>query len=91
MPEQNTQSQETVPNNRKERSAKPQKKRVLNTRVQRVEPLEDTESDIDREALYAALTSFRRGDFSVRLPNSWRGLNAKIAFNCANFSFDFPW
>src|SRR5688500_4045542 len=47
--------------------------------VARVDPLEDTESDIDREALFAALTTFRRGDFSVRLPNSWKGLNAKIA------------
>jgi HAMP domain-containing protein len=41
--------------------------------------LQEADLEIDREELFAALNSFRRGDFSVRLPNSWKGLNGKIA------------
>src|SRR5688500_17387548 len=80
MPDQNTVAQDST-------KAAPARKmktgatsaRPLKTHVQPVSPLEDSESEIDREVLFAALTSFRRGDFCVRLPNSWKGLNAKIA------------
>ncbi|MGV3772864.1 MAG: HAMP domain-containing protein [Verrucomicrobiales bacterium] len=34
---------------------------------------------LDREALLGALTSFKRGDFSVRLPQNWKGMDGKIA------------
>jgi HAMP domain-containing protein len=39
----------------------------------------ETNGEINREVLLAALTSFNRGDFSVRLPNTWHGINRKIA------------
>src|SRR6476646_10037564 len=34
---------------------------------------------LDTRGLLAALTSFRRGDFSVRLPDAWTGEEGKIA------------
>src|SRR5436190_727785 len=37
------------------------------------------DGDLDREALLAALSAFSRGDFSVRLPGTWKGVNLKIA------------
>src|SRR5687768_1696476 len=75
MPEQTSLDQDTSPKKRKQSAAHA----VRKTFVSRVDPLEDSESYIDREALYSALTSVRRGDFSIRLPNSWKGLNGKIA------------
>jgi len=41
--------------------------------------VQDSESELDREALLGVLNTFRRGDFSVRLPVTWKGVNAKIA------------
>jgi len=34
---------------------------------------------LDQKQLLAALTAFKRGDFSVRLPDDWTGLPGKIA------------
>jgi HAMP domain-containing protein/CheY-like chemotaxis protein/signal transduction histidine kinase len=34
---------------------------------------------LDQKQLLAALTAFKRGDFSVRLPDEWTGLAGKIA------------
>jgi len=34
---------------------------------------------LDPRLLLRALTAFRRGDFSVRLPDDWTGLGGKIA------------
>src|SRR5947209_18577198 len=34
---------------------------------------------IDLKQLLAALTAFKRGDFSVRLPEDWTGLSGKVA------------
>src|SRR4051794_27697282 len=34
---------------------------------------------LDEKQLLAALSAFRRGDFSVRLPDDWVGLAGKIA------------
>jgi HAMP domain-containing protein/CheY-like chemotaxis protein/signal transduction histidine kinase len=76
MPEQSSVTQDSTTTKKRKTSARTA---AAKTHVQRVDPLEDNESDIDREALFAALTTFRRGDFSVRLPNSWKGLNGKIA------------
>src|SRR5688572_20934096 len=41
--------------------------------------MEDVDTQIDRELLLNVLHSFKRGDFSVRLPSTWKGINAKIA------------
>ncbi len=35
--------------------------------------------EVDVQALIAALTALRRGDFTVRLPNVWLGLGGKVA------------
>ena len=37
------------------------------------------EDVIDQKQLLAALTAFKRGDFSVRLPDDWTGVAGKIA------------
>src|SRR2546430_7887596 len=34
---------------------------------------------LDRKQLLAALTAFKRGDFSARLPDDWTGVSGKIA------------
>src|SRR5436190_20614730 len=34
---------------------------------------------LDQKKLLAALSAFRRGDFSVRLPDDWTGLAGKVA------------
>src|ERR1044072_2917554 len=34
---------------------------------------------LDEKQLLGALTAFKRGDFSVRLPDDWTGLGGKIA------------
>src|ERR1700748_1152022 len=34
---------------------------------------------LDKKQLLAALAAFKRGDFSVRLPDEWTGLAGKIA------------
>ena len=34
---------------------------------------------LDEKQLLSALTAFKRGDFSVRLPDDWTGLGGKIA------------
>ena len=34
---------------------------------------------IDQKRLLIALTAFKRGDFSVRLPDDWTGIAGKIA------------
>src|ERR1043166_6910365 len=34
---------------------------------------------LDEKQLLAALSAFKRGDFSVRLPDDWTGLGGKIA------------
>src|SRR5881275_2119377 len=34
---------------------------------------------LDRKQLLAALTAFKRGDFSARLPDDWTGVAGKIA------------
>src|SRR5688572_33120033 len=34
---------------------------------------------LDQKQLLAALSAFKRGDFSVRLPDDWTGLAGKIA------------
>ncbi len=44
-------------------------------RQQRAEPA----SGFDRRRLLAALTHFKRGDFTVRLPEDWTGIDGKIA------------
>jgi HAMP domain-containing protein/signal transduction histidine kinase/DNA-binding response OmpR family regulator len=36
-------------------------------------------SEMDPKTLLGALNSFRRGDFSVRLPEDWTGLGGKVA------------
>ena len=36
-------------------------------------------NEIDNKRLLAALTAFKRGDFSVRLPDGWTGVAGKIA------------
>ena len=40
-------------------------------------PLNDNQ--VDNKQLLAALTAFKRGDFSARLPDDWTGLAGKIA------------
>jgi len=40
---------------------------------------EGTEAALDRRLLLLALQSVRGGDFSVRLPNDWSGIDGKIA------------
>jgi len=35
--------------------------------------------EFDPRLLLRALTAFRRGDFTVRLPDDWTGLGGKIA------------
>ena len=40
-------------------------------------PLKDNQ--VDNKQLLAALTAFKRGDFSARLPDDWTGLAGKIA------------
>jgi len=57
--------------------AKPRRSNAARGRA--VMMVQDTEGDLDREALLGVLSSFRRGDFSVRLPVTWKGINAKIA------------
>src|SRR6478672_2477040 len=37
------------------------------------------DGELDRDALVLALNSFNRGDFSVRLPATWKGVNGRIA------------
>ena len=37
------------------------------------------EGTLDHKQLLAALTAFKRGDFSVRLPHDWTGVGGKIA------------
>jgi len=37
------------------------------------------DDSLDQKQLFAALTAFKRGDFSVRLPDDWRGMAGKIA------------
>src|SRR3954464_1321366 len=34
---------------------------------------------LEEKQLLSALTAFKRGDFSVRLPDDWTGLSGKIA------------
>ena len=34
---------------------------------------------LDQKKLLAALSAFKRGDFSVRLPDDWTGLAGKVA------------
>ena len=40
---------------------------------------EGTEAALDRRQLLHALQSVRSGDFSVRLPGDWSGIDGKIA------------
>ena len=40
---------------------------------------EGTEAALDRRLLLLALQSVRSGDFSVRLPHDWSGIDGKIA------------
>jgi HAMP domain-containing protein/signal transduction histidine kinase/ActR/RegA family two-component response regulator len=47
------------------------------TRQRRATPRNGDE--IDKKRLLSALTAFKRGDFSVRLPNDWTGVAGKIA------------
>jgi len=83
MPDQKVNAQDSDSTNAITKRAKPKvpgKKGGLRAHVlASAEAFQDTDTDIDREALFAALNSFRRGDFSIRLPNSWKGLNGKIA------------
>jgi HAMP domain-containing protein/signal transduction histidine kinase/DNA-binding response OmpR family regulator len=53
------------------------RKQVLNrlARAPRSEPA----AGFDRRRLLAALTQFKRGDFAVRLPEDWTGIDGKIA------------
>src|SRR5262245_37816630 len=39
----------------------------------------DNETDLDAEAVLFALVSFKKGDFSVRLPITWTGVSGKVA------------
>src|SRR5215212_2439126 len=36
-------------------------------------------TDLDAKVLLSALTAFKRGDFSARLPGDWNGLAGKVA------------
>src|SRR5687768_12569545 len=36
-------------------------------------------TDVELETLLSALTSLRKGDFSVRLPGNWSGLGSKVS------------
>ena len=38
-----------------------------------------TQESLDTRQILAALTAFKRGDFSVRLPDDWTGLAGKVA------------
>ena len=38
-----------------------------------------TQESLDTRRILAALTAFKRGDFSVRLPDDWTGLAGKVA------------
>src|SRR5215510_6563189 len=40
---------------------------------------ETTGNDLDTKLLLKALTALKKGDFSVRLPSDWAGVNGKIA------------
>src|SRR5437667_7799774 len=42
-------------------------------------PSAPSPEQFDPRLLLRALTAFRRGDFSVRLPDDWTGLGGKIA------------
>ena len=37
------------------------------------------DKDAELKQLLAALTAFKRGDFSVRLPEEWTGISGKVA------------
>src|ERR1700746_569524 len=39
----------------------------------------NTDKDTELRQLLGALTAFRRGNFSVRLPEDWTGLAGKVA------------
>src|SRR6266566_3415561 len=58
------------------------KKRAPTARTRRVRQPPDSRlnaNEIDNRRLLAALTAFKRGDFSVRLPDDWTGIAGKIA------------
>ena len=40
---------------------------------------EPTVQEMDSKTLLTALTAFRKGDFSVRLPMEWTGIAGKVA------------
>ena len=58
------------------------KKRTSIAKARRVRQPPDSRlngNEIDNKQLLAALTAFKRGDFSVRLPDDWTGIAGKIA------------
>src|SRR6266566_2099559 len=58
------------------------KKRAPIARARQVRQPPDSRlngNEIDNKRLLAALTAFKRGDFSVRLPDGWTGVAGKIA------------
>ena len=48
-------------------------------RARRLRAARRNGDEIDKKRLLAALTAFKRGDFSARLPNDWTGVAGKIA------------
>src|SRR5688500_4014705 len=90
MPDQKVNAQDsdsTTVITKRAKPKAPRKKGSPGTRIAAPsEVFQDADTDIDREALFSALNSFRRGDFSVRLPNSWKGLSGKIADSFNNIA-----
>ena len=48
-------------------------------RLRRVNTARFDHKECDNDQLLKALLAFRRGDFSVRLPDTWTGVSGKIA------------
>src|SRR3954462_15797036 len=49
------------------------------TKTRSRRPSDRSNGDCDNKQLLAALVAFKRGDFSVRLPDDWTGVAGKIA------------
>src|SRR5215831_4352858 len=55
------------------------KKALLASKARGPKAAQTNGSEFDTKQLLAALTAFKRGDFSARLPDDWIGLPGKIA------------
>ncbi len=51
----------------------------ISSRPQPTKPVPGTASDLDPRQLLSALNAFKKGDFSVRLPEEWTGIAGRVA------------